>query len=129
MTTTCDEVCEFCTAVLALSHSDLSNSPSFERMAQLCALDHIEVDMTSVKGHEYSVQDPSIRIDATGCRLVFADITAMFHGVASFLRRLPQPELYRERVSLIDRAIGAMEQAVHGEDVVQMVSKMREITV
>ena len=94
----------------------------------LCALDHIEVDLTSIRGYQFAVLDPCTQLDATGCRLVFADITAMFHGVASFLRQLPQPA-YGDMVSTIDRAICAMEQAVHGDDVVQVVSKMREITV
>ncbi len=128
MTTTCDEVCEYCTTVLAMSRSDLSKSRSFERMAQLCALDHIEVDITSISGYKCVVLDPSLEVDATGCRLVFTDITAMFHGVARFLRHLPQP-VHRNMVSIIDRAIRAMEQAVHGDDVVHVVSKMREITV
>lgn len=125
--TTCDEVCEFCSDVLAMSHLDLSQSRSFERMAELCAMDHIEVDMTSVEGLEDAVLDPTVQMD--GNRLIFTDITAMFHEVAAFLRRLPHPAAHRERVSMIDRAIRAMEQAVHGDDLVQVVSRMREITV
>ena len=125
--TTCDEVCEFCTDVLGMSRSDLSQSRSFERMAELCAMDLIEVDMTSVEGFEDVVLDLTMHMDGT-C-LLFTDITAMFHGVAAFLRRLPHPADHCERVSLIDRAIRAMEQAVHGDDLVQVVSRMREITV
>jgi hypothetical protein len=127
MATTCDEVCEYCADVLAMCRSDLLHSRSFERMAELCSMDHIEVDMASTLGFDPPLSEPSIRIDADNRKLVFTDVTTMFHGVADYLRRLPPPGLCM--ASVIDRAIRAMELAVHGDDVVHVISKMREVTV
>ena len=114
MTITCDEVYQYCKDCLVLSRWDLSQTRSFERIAELCALSEIEVDMTSV-----TALDP-----LSSTLLTFTDVTAMFHGVAAYLKRLSPPRLYM--ASVIKRAIATMELALDGDD---LSSKMREITV